>query len=521
MKQKKPPTRRRNKPETLAAALARDIQAMTTATLPALRDLAAAYKASPVTMSRALKLLHDKGIVRVVHGKRTAILQTRQAPAPEPSSANNLFNELEAAITDGTYRVGDALPKVKYFVVTRRVSNSTVSQAFKKLAARGLIRKSGRQWIAGAGPARAGQIQAPRHRANDMPTVLIVMPEYADYNTTLLCTYLQPFTTEFFSLLTHTGMRIVLALKHDPNPAARMLPVGRNDILSFIESLGERYRGTLLAPKMDRFPDLREWAAWLCRFGKPVVWLDHDNVGERIDRTHVGRREFFRCYADSDAAVALALERLHGLGHRVIGLPVIPDERDDSWFATRRRALVAGAGSFSPPLDLRLIHHRAALWRGPAPASGEHRMVAHVNDLQDAGRRPDAPVSSLTFGRALREKLRHTVPSLATLVERDSVTALVAGNQELAVNYHHWATAMGIAVPARLSIIGFDDMPAYGIHPVSTVDPRLSLLGYRAAQLFIQSIPARADRRGNVAVKPELVDRGSMAIPRSSEMIPS
>ena len=49
---------------------------------------------------------------------------------------------------------------------------------------------------------------------------------------------------------------------------------------------------------------------------------------------------------------------------------------------------------------------------------------------------------------------------------------------------------------------------------VSSVDLNLDDLGYAAAHLLIGDVPVKADRLGNIAIQPTLIDRGSVGRPR-------
>jgi DNA-binding LacI/PurR family transcriptional regulator len=110
-----------------------------------------------------------------------------------------------------------------------------------------------------------------------------------------------------------------------------------------------------------------------------------------------------------------------------------------------------------------------------------------------------------------RRFIDHT-PSMAGLLDA-GVTALISSNDAMAHEHYSWCRAAGIDVPARLSIISFDNTPNAVVLPVSTIDFGFAQLGYIAAHLIIGDIPLRADREGGIPGACTLVDRGSVGRP--------
>lgn len=130
--------------------------------------------------------------------------------------------------------------------------------------------------------------------------------------------------------------------------------------------------------------------------------------------------------------------------------------------------------------------------------------------------------------RAMREaalELELTVVRIPTLVPTVSggraaaedvlnsrVTAVVAFNDMMAIGLMHSLTAMGIAVPDRLSVIGFDNtMPAGLVTPgLTTVGaPMLQLGSIAAANVIALAAGARWHHDGPITVPMRLVVRDS------------
>jgi DNA-binding LacI/PurR family transcriptional regulator len=99
------------------------------------------------------------------------------------------------------------------------------------------------------------------------------------------------------------------------------------------------------------------------------------------------------------------------------------------------------------------------------------------------------------------------------LTRSEAPTAIFAGNDVLALAALDAARDLGIAVPERLSIVGFDDIPAASLvtPPLTTVRQPLTEIGRQATRFLVarvngEPVPARAHLE-----EPALVVRGSTA----------
>lgn len=95
-------------------------------------------------------------------------------------------------------------------------------------------------------------------------------------------------------------------------------------------------------------------------------------------------------------------------------------------------------------------------------------------------------------------------------------TALVAGNDLLALGALHAVREAGLSCPDDLSIVGFNDMPFAEdfMPPLTTVRVPLFQLGVEAAQLLVDQLDTKTVRNIQVALPVELIVRGSTAPPR-------
>ncbi|MCU6453765.1 LacI family transcriptional regulator [Sphingomonas sp. A2-49] len=177
-----------------------------------------------------------------------------------------------------------------------------------------------------------------------------------------------------------------------------------------------------------------------------------------------------RLTMDDERAGRIATEHLIDLGHRRIGF-------------------VAG------PADYELSGWRVAGWRAAMAAAG----------LPAAGLLATGDFTHAS-GRAAAE----TLLGLA-----DRVTALVVSNDQMTLGAMEAARERGVAIPAALSLVSFDDTPAmrYTAPPMTAVVQPIAEVASRAVQLII------AQRQGGdvpatpVTVAAGLVVRDTTAPP--------
>lgn len=173
---------------------------------------------------------------------------------------------------------------------------------------------------------------------------------------------------------------------------------------------------------------------------------------------------------DDEHAARLATEHLAGLGHRRIGfISGSPDYALSSWRVHGWRAGMAGAG-----LDCR-------------------GLLAEGDFSFDSG------------ARAARKLLSRAEPA----------TAIIASNDRMALACLEIAREEGLAVPAQLSLISFDNTPIvrFAQPPLTAIEQPVAETTARAVELIIaaqrgQPLPARP-----VIVAATLVERQSTAPP--------
>jgi LacI family transcriptional regulator len=99
----------------------------------------------------------------------------------------------------------------------------------------------------------------------------------------------------------------------------------------------------------------------------------------------------------------------------------------------------------------------------------------------------------------------------------DLPTAILAGNDDMALGVIDGLQAAKLRVPEDLSIAGFDDIPTAGqVYPgLTTVRQPVFELGKQAAEMVMAQIEGRDDVPTYVELPSQLVIRGSTSPPRS------
>lgn len=173
-------------------------------------------------------------------------------------------------------------------------------------------------------------------------------------------------------------------------------------------------------------------------------------------------------------AARLALEHLHGLGHRSIAFIKGQDFSSDT--EVRWQAISEAAKALGLQVDPRLV-------------------------VQLEG---DCPTSDL--GSAVTRKL---------LASRKNFTALFAFNDISAIGAIHALRVAGRRIPEDVSVVGFDDIPsaAFQNPGLTTVRQPLREMGVLAAETLLRRINAApaTPYAKVITVEPELVVRASTA----------
>jgi len=166
---------------------------------------------------------------------------------------------------------------------------------------------------------------------------------------------------------------------------------------------------------------------------------------------------------------------------------------------------VAGAAA-ATRLLLELGHRKVAHIAGPEDwSSGRRRVEGWRMALESAGVVVPAPLFGDWSVRAGYELGRR-------LAQDREVSAIFAGNDEMALGAMRAVLEAGREVPRDVSIIGFDDVPfaRYLTPPLTTIRQDFDEIGRRSVDLLLSGMRGE-DAPTRAAITPELVVRDSTA----------
>jgi LacI family transcriptional regulator len=158
-----------------------------------------------------------------------------------------------------------------------------------------------------------------------------------------------------------------------------------------------------------------------------------------------------------------------------------------------------------------LGHRHIAEVGGPQNVStGHQRHEGFLAALAEHG----LEAAAIGFGAAFTEAEGARV--CAQVIEAGAhLTAIVAGNDLMALGCYDVLAERGLECPGRISVVGFNDMPFAGHFdpPLTTVRIPHYEIGTAAAELLLERLAEPAAPARHVVLEPELVVRRSTAAP--------
>jgi LacI family transcriptional regulator len=302
-----------------------------------------------------------------------------------------------------------------------------------------------------------------------------------------------------------TAQRVLAAaseLGYRPNPIARGLKTNRSYTVGV---LIPDLTNPLFPPIVRGIQDRLEEAAYT-----PLIAnTENDPDRERVDFEAMRARRV-------DGFITATARRDHQLLTELtdLGLPVVLVNRrlQDGALPS-----VVGDDRAGARLAVRhladLGHRRIAYLAGPQTFStGFLRHEGFVAGMGEQGLEVDA--SLVLIGDAFVEGEGQRL--CRELLDRGhDLTAIVAGNDLMALGCYDVFLERGIECPRDISVIGFNDMPfaARFDPPLSTIRIPHYQIGSRAAELFLELLQNPDAPAAQVLLEPELVVRESTAPP--------
>jgi LacI family transcriptional regulator len=161
-----------------------------------------------------------------------------------------------------------------------------------------------------------------------------------------------------------------------------------------------------------------------------------------------------------------------------------------------------------------LGHTRIAHLAGPQDLStGRERREGFARAMKREGLQHDDSLVAIADSFSEVEGQR----ALGSLIDGAvRFTAVVAGNDLLALGCYDALSARGLRCPADVSVTGFNDMPFVDklAPPLTTVRIQHYEMGVRAATALLTEIRDPAAAKADIKLEPTLVVRGSTAAPK-------
>ena len=289
-------------------------------------------------------------------------------------------------------------------------------------------------------------------------------------------------------------------LGYRPNPLARGLKTNRSYTVGV---LVPDIQNPLFPPIIRGLDDRLGEAGYT-----PLIAnTDNDPERERVDLEAMRARQV-------DGFVAATARQDHGLLDEIAasGVPLVLVNRrvEDGSLPSATADDHAGARLAVEHL-VSLGHRQIAHLAGPQDAStGRGRHEGFAEAMRAAGLEP----SLVRVGRAFTE------PEGARLCEElldadEPFTAIVAGNDLMALGCYDVFAARGIDCPGEVSVVGFNDMPFADRFspPLTTVGIPHYEIGVAAADLLLELLRDGGEGPREVVLPAHLIVRGSTRRP--------
>jgi LacI family transcriptional regulator len=302
-----------------------------------------------------------------------------------------------------------------------------------------------------------------------------------------------------------TAQRVLSAaeeLGYRANPIARGLKTSRSYTVGV---LIPDLTNPLFPPIVRGIQDRLEEAAYT-----PLIAnTDNDPDRERADIEAMRARQV-------DGLITATARRDHGLPADLEDLP-LPVVLVNRGLEDGGRPAVVADDRLGVRLAVEhlveLGHRRIAHLAGPQELSTGYLRLQGFNEAMEAlgiEIDPELVLVSSAFIESEGERLCNE------LLDRDTgVTAILAGNDLMALGCYDAFVARGIDCPGEISVVGYNDMPFTGWFnpPLTTVGLPHYEIGARAAELLLEQLREPDTPATQVTLEPTLVVRRSTAPP--------
>jgi LacI family transcriptional regulator len=232
-------------------------------------------------------------------------------------------------------------------------------------------------------------------------------------------------------------------------------------------------------------------------------------------------------FVDTEESQARESELLDALSRRVDGLIVstrMPEEQLDRVLAFGKPVVISGRPAPTGFASIGIDAYAAAYMIGELLVKQGHRHIAY---LGFSPARPDMErMRGLTECLATHglEVTRYEVrgPTIVegeqvcstVVLRKDKPDAVVCYNDMVAIGFMGAAHALGISIPADMSVVGIDNIPfgRFTSPALTTVDTQSERLGEEGMRMLFRQIAGDDPASGHVLIEPRLVMRDSTMV---------
>ncbi len=507
--------------------------------LPSIRALAEQYQVSVPTVTKAFRVLKEKGIIKV-YRKRGAFPSVCSVPRPSHIRPRRkrkfdlLLEDVQRKIIDGVYRRGTPLPKYVYWTTTYNVSHHTVRNVYDSLIEKNMVHRRGKSFIVGNAAIDSVYQLSPGSRV-----ILVIQEKKRSWMGLFNSQHMSDFALSFVREADQNGVRLV------PFAVDEASESGSSVVWMLKQSIahaGSLFQGCLLVMRNEQNQtEIEEIVNFLSSINQPTVWLDANGTGFPVDSDS---GKIFRAYYSETAVCRTALEYLIGTGHRRIAYYTT---NKTGWQFLRLQCLISQSEKLSG--DARVIPAYSIteeFWSAPerhgfdglcdrclrSPRKKYHEALAvflrHENDLLREHGSMIGDYSGryrgfLAFSRAFLKKRGLSASvwykkarivwawmSFADALEQN-MDAVLGANDEIAERFVFEALdSLGLQMPRRISVLGFDNIFRKTLLPLSSVDLGFGPLGYRVFNTICRDTFSKETTSGEMAIRPYVVNRGSV-----------
>jgi LacI family transcriptional regulator len=298
-------------------------------------------------------------------------------------------------------------------------------------------------------------------------------------------------------------LRAAESLGYQPNPIARSLKTSKSATIGLVIP---DLTNPLFPPIVRGIEDVlgpAGYNAW-------IVNTDNDPERERVQIESLRSRQVEGLIIATARLQHPLLKRLHDLGMRM----VLVNRRVENVEIPSVTADDAAGVAMAVKHLVDLGHRRIAHLAGPHETSTglvRSRAFRHAIDDHRLDDDPSLVVECKLWNEA------EGASALRTLLDRDSpFTAIVAGNDLIALGCYDVFTERGISCPDDVSVVGFNDMPFLDKlrPPLTTVAVPHYAIGAAAAQMLLETMSDPKRQTRSVLFPLSLAVRRSTASPR-------